>query len=62
MESITLSQERIDKFRQWLKNAIPYTYEEIVNIPFDSTDYDMDRCRAYMAQKALREAGLLDEE
>ena len=61
MGSITLSQEKIDKYRQWLNNATPYTEEEMNNIPFDSGDYDMDRCRAYMAQKALKEAGLLEE-
>lgn len=62
MDSSTLTPEQIKKYRDWLSNAVPYTEAELSNIPFDSTDYDMAKSRAYMAQKALRKAGLLEEE
>lgn len=61
MASITLTQEQIEKYKEWLKQAVPYTEEEIMDIPFDSTDYDWSRRKAYAAKKALKEAGLLDD-
>lgn len=62
MALITLSPEQIEEYRKILMMYIPYSEEEVINIEFDSKDYDFYRLRAYMAQKALREAGLLDEE
>lgn len=61
MASNTLSPELVKKFKKWLEEAEPYTYEEIIKIPADSHDYDLKRCKAYTAKKALKEAGLLDE-
>lgn len=61
MGSNTLSDDLIVFFKKCLEEAEPYTYEEIINIPADSTDYDPKRRSAYMAQKALKEAGLLEE-
>ena len=62
MASVTLTPEQIKKYRELLKQTVPYTEEEIMNIPFDSTDYDWNRRKAYSAKKSLQEAGLLDEE
>lgn len=61
MALITLSPEQIEEYRKILMMYIPYSEEEVINIEFDSKDYDFYRLRAYMAQKALREAGVLDE-
>lgn len=61
MDSVTLSQELIDKLKKWLEEAEPYTYDEILAIPADSHDYDFKRRRAFFAKKSLKEAGLLDE-
>ena len=62
MALITLSPEQIEEYRKILMMYIPYSEEEINQLELDSTDYDFFRRRAYMAQKALREAGLLNEE
>ena len=61
MDSITLTPEQIKKFKNWLKEATPYTDEEHDAIPFDSTNYDWKRMKAYMAKKKQKKAGLLDE-
>ena len=60
--SVTLTPEQIEKYREWLKQAVPYTEKEVMDIPFDSRDYDLGRLKAYSAKKSLQEAGLLDEE
>lgn len=57
----SLTQEQIEKYKELLKQAVPYTEEEIMSIPFDSTDYDWNRRKAYSVKKFLREAGLLDD-
>ena len=57
----SLTQEQIEKYKELLKQAVPYTEEEIRSIPFDSTDYDWNRRKAYSAKKFLQEAGLLDD-
>lgn len=62
MASVTLTPEQIEKYRELLKQAVPYTEEEAMDIPLDSHDYDWERLKAYMAKKSLQEAGLLDEE
>lgn len=62
MASNTLNSELIEFFKKCLAEAEPYTEEEMLNIPADSTDYDPKKRSAYMAQKVLREAGLLNEE
>ncbi len=61
MASITLKPEQIENYKQILKKYTPYTEDEINHIETDSTEYDYWRRRAYMAQKALKEAGLLEE-
>lgn len=61
MDSVTLTQEQIKKFREWLKEAKPYTDEEHDAIPLDSTNYDWKRMKAYIAKKALQKSGLLEE-
>lgn len=61
MDSFTLSQELIEKFKKWLEEAEPYTYEEILAIPVDSHDYDFKRRRSFFAKKSLIEAGLLEK-
>ena len=60
--SVTLTPEQIEKYREWLKQAVPYTEKEVMDIPFDYRDYDLGRLKAYSAKKSLQEAGLLDEE
>lgn len=57
----TLNQKQVEEYRDWLKKYEPYTYEEVINIPLDSQEYDIGKYKAYIAQKALKEAGLLDE-
>ncbi len=54
-----LNAEEIACYKRQLEIAEPYTYEEIVDIPYDSCDFDLDRICAYNAQRALREAGIL---
>ena len=54
-----LSLDEIAEYREQLKRAIPYTQEEIVNMPFDECDFDIERMQAFNAQRALKEAGLL---
>ena len=61
MASNTLNDNLISYYKKCLEEAEPYSYEEIINIPADSTDYDWKRLKAYMAKKTLREAGLLEE-
>ena len=61
MASNTLNDNLISYYKKCLEESEPYSYEEIINIPADSTDYDPKRRSAYMAQKALKEAGLLEE-
>lgn len=61
MALITLNPEQIDNYKEILRKYKPYSEEEINNLELDSKDYDYWRRRAYMAQKALREAGLLEE-
>lgn len=53
------SDEEIKKFKKLLEKAKPYTQKEIDDIPFDSCDFDIDRMRAFNAQRALKELGLL---
>lgn len=57
----TLSQKQVSEYKEWLRRYEPYTYEEIINIPFDSQEYDIGKYKAFVAQKALKEAGLLEE-
>ena len=38
-----LTDDEIKMYREWLSEAEPYTDEEIIDIPFDSEDYDLDR-------------------
>ncbi len=45
MASNTLSPELVKKFKKWLEEAEPYTYEEIIKIPVDSHDYDLKNAR-----------------
>lgn len=54
-----LTPEMIEMLQEWLKKAVPYTKQEIVDIPFDSQEYDSDRWKAYTAQTILKKAGLL---
>ena len=54
-----LSLDEIAEYREQLKRAIPYTQEEIVNMPFDECDFDIERMQAFNAQRALKEAGVL---
>ena len=61
MALTSLTPEQIEKYKLILKETSPYTEEEVINIPFDSNDYDWKRLKAYMAKKTLREAGLLEE-
>ena len=62
MASVTLTPEQIEKYRLILKKTVPYTEQEVIDIPLDSHNYDWERLKAYMAKKSLQEAGLLDEE
>ena len=50
----------IELLSKWLKNAVPYTEQEIVDIPFASKEYNSDRWKAYTAQKILKKAGLIE--
>ena len=54
-----LTPEMIELLSKWLKNAVPYTEQEIVDIPFDSKEYNSDRWKAYTAQKILKKAGII---
>ena len=55
-----LSDEQIRKYKTQLSRAKPYTYEEISEMEYDSLDFDIQRMEAYNAQRALREAGIID--
>ncbi len=57
-----LSPEQIAYYKKQLEMAKPYTYVEIVAIPYDSCDFDFDRLNAHVAEIALREAGILLDE
>ncbi len=57
-----LSPEQIDNYKKQLSAAKPYTLDEIVAIPYDSCDFDFDRLNAHVAQRALKEAGILCDE
>lgn len=57
----TMNSKQIEEYKDWLKKYEPYTYEEFINIPLDSLEYDIGKYKAFIAQKALREAGLLEE-
>ena len=55
-----LSDEQIKKYKAQLSRAKPYTYEEIVDIEYDTLDFDFERMEAYNAQMALREVGIIE--
>lgn len=55
-----LSDEQIKKYKAQLSRAKPYTYEEISEMEYDSLDFDIKRMEAYNAQRALREAGIIE--
>lgn len=61
MVSNTLSSDQIREYKKLLNKYVPYSEEEINAIELDSKDYDYWRMRAYIAKKALRKAGLLEE-
>lgn len=61
MGTVILNPEQIKNFRQTLKKYKPYSEKEILELELDSKSYDFWRWYAYMAQKALKEAGLLEE-
>lgn len=54
-----LTEEEIKMFRDHLSRATPYTQKEIDDMPLDICDFDLNRMRAFNAQRALKEAGLL---
>ena len=54
-----LTDDEIKMYREWLSEAEPYTDEEIIDIPFDSEDYDLDRYRANFAKEILTKYGLI---
>lgn len=54
-----LTDEKIQQYKEDLKKAVPYTEEEVMDIPFDSVDYDIDRMDAYDAQDILKHYGLI---
>ena len=58
----SLTVDEIKMYRKWLSKAEPYTDEEIIDIPFDSEDYDLDRYKANAAKEILSEYGLLEDE
>lgn len=58
----SLTDDEIKMYRKWLSKAEPYTDEEIIDIPFDSEDYDLDRYKANAAKEILSEYGLLEDE
>lgn len=53
-----LTPERIKHYRDYLKKAIPYTDQEVLDRPFDSMDYDIDRDNAYTAKRLLTYYGI----
>ena len=55
-----LSDEEIIEYKAQLSRAKPYTYEEIADMEYDACDFDIKRMEAYNAQRALREAGILE--
>ena len=55
-----LSDEEIRENKTQHSRAKPYTYEEISEMEYDSLDFDIRRMEAYNAQRALREAGIID--
>lgn len=55
-----LSDEEIKEYKAQLSRAKPYTYEEIAEMEYDLWDFDVKRMEAYNAQRALREAGIID--
>lgn len=48
-----LTPEKIRMYKEFLTKAVPYTEEEVDDIPFDSTDYDVDKMNAYDAKIIL---------
>ena len=57
----TLSKNKIDMYRGWCANAVPYTEEEVESLPFDGHldgTYDQERYMAYRAIKVLTEYGI----
>lgn len=61
MASNTLSSDQIREYKRILNEYVPYSQEEINAIELDSKDYDFWRMRAFIAKKALDQAGLLDD-
>lgn len=47
-------------YKEFLTKAVPYTEEEVDDIPFDSTDYDVARMDAYDAKRILSKYNLID--
>ncbi len=54
-----LTPERIQEYKEDLARAVPYTEEEVDDIPFDSTDYDVDRMDAYGAKRILSKYNII---
>lgn len=54
-----LTPERIREYKEDLEKAVPYTETEVNDIPFDSTDYDVDRMDAYDAKRILSKYNLI---
>ena len=55
-----LSDEEIKEYKAQLSKAKPYTREEMAEMEYDLWDFDVKRMEAYNAQRALREAGIID--
>ena len=54
-----LTPEVIEEYRSRLKKAVPYTYTEMIEVPFDSAEAFSDRMRAYDAKLILEQYGLI---
>lgn len=55
-----LTPEKIRMYKEFLTKAVPYTEEEVDDIPFDSTDYDVDKMNAYGAKRILSKYNLIE--
>lgn len=53
------SKEEIDLCFELLEKAKPYSQKEVDAFPFDAPEWSDDRMGAYLAQKILKEIGLL---
>lgn len=54
-----LTPDVIEEYKISLKKAVPYTYEEYVNIPLDSDELDYDRLEAFEALELLTKYNLI---